>query len=153
MRKINKKVTFDDLMPLITAKLGTEGIVRILSMGNSMYPLFSHKRDQVFLEQIDISNLKKYDMILYQRDSGQYVLHRIVGIGEKGFILRGDAQTVNEYPIREDQVIAKVSGFVRKGREHSCDEALYRLYVLVWTHIVLLRRIYRKGKFILRKIV
>lgn len=102
MRKINKKVTFDDLMPLITAKLGTEGIVRILSMGNSMYPLFSHKRDQVFLEQIDISNLKKYDMILYQRDSGQYVLHRIVGIGEKGFILRGDAQTVNEYPIRED---------------------------------------------------
>ena len=56
MRKINKKVTFDDLMPLITAKLGTEGIVRILSMGNSMYPLFSHKRDQVFLEQIDISN-------------------------------------------------------------------------------------------------
>lgn len=152
MQKINKKVTFDSLMPLITAKLGSEGIVRILSMGNSMYPLFSHKRDQVFLERTDTGNLKKYDMILYQRDNGQYVLHRIVGVGEKGFILRGDAQTVNEYPIRENQIIAKVSGFARKGKEHTCDEMSYRFYVYLWTHTVLLRRIYRKGKCILAKI-
>ena len=153
MQKSSQSVTFDSMMGVIREKLSGGGDVLISASGNSMYPLFRHQKDQVRLSQAEREQLKKYDMILYQRDSGQYVLHRIVGIGEKGFILRGDAETVNEYPIREDQVIAKVSGFVRKGREHSCDEALYRLYVLVWTHTVLLRRIYRKGKSILGKIV
>lgn len=151
MQKSSQSVAFDSMMEVISEKLSVGGDVLISASGNSMYPLFRHQKDQVRLSKAE-GTLKKYDMILYRRDNGQYVLHRIVGIGANGFILRGDAQTVNEYPVREDQVIAKVSGFVRKGKEYTCNEMLYRLYVYLWTHTVLLRRIYRKGKCVLAKI-
>lgn len=151
MQKNSQSVAFDSMMEIINEKLSAGGDVLISASGNSMYPLFRHQKDQVRLSRVE-RTLKKYDMILYKRDNGQYVLHRIVGVGEEGFILRGDAQTVNEYPIRENQIIAKVSGFARKGKEHTCDEMSYRFYVYLWTHTVLLRRIYRKGKCILAKI-
>lgn len=151
MQKNSQSVAFDSMMEVISEKLSVGGDVLISASGDSMYPLFRHQKDQVRLSRVE-RTLKKYDMILYRRDNGQYVLHRIVGVGEEGFILRGDAQTVNEYPIRENQIIAKVSGFARKGKEHTCDEMSYRFYVYLWTHTVLLRRIYRKGKCILAKI-
>lgn len=153
MQKSSQSVTFDSMMGVIREKLSGGGDVLISASGTSMYPLFRHQKDQVRLSQAERQQLKKYDMILYQRDSGQYVLHRIVGIGEKGFILRGDAQTVNEYPIREEQVIAKVSGFLRNGKEYTCEYFPYRLYVYLWTNSVLLRKILGKCKRLMWRIV
>lgn len=153
MEKINQKVMFDTLMPLIREKLEAEGAVGILSMGNSMYPLFRHQKDQVCLRSAEEEALKKYDMILYQRENGQYVLHRIVGIGEKGFVLRGDGQVVNEYPIRAEQVIAKVVRFTRNGKEYTCSHPGYRVYVFVWTHTVMLRKVWRKAKNLLWRVI
>ena len=87
MLKNKYTVEFDSLMEIIETKLSQGSEVIILATGNSMMPLFKHKRDQVCL--IKERNLKKYDMILYRRLNGQYVLHRIVGKNSDGFILRG----------------------------------------------------------------
>lgn len=152
MQKINREVEFAVLMQLIEEKLSMDGEVNILATGNSMYPLFRHKKDQVLLGRAEAGNLKKYDMILYRRDSGQYVLHRIVGEGKDGYVLRGDHQIQDEYPVRPDQVIAKVRSFCRNGRQVSCGDRGYRIYVQVWMHTVLLRRAAARGKNLLRKL-
>ncbi len=151
MQKIHKEVEFAVLMQLIGEKLSMNGEVNILTTGNSMYPLFRHKKDQVLLGRAKTGDLKKYDMILYRRDSGQYVLHRIVGEGKDGYVLRGDNQIWNEYPVRPDQVIAKVKRFSRNGRQVSCENIGYRIYVQFWTHTVLLRRAAARGKSLLKR--
>jgi len=153
LQKINKEVEFAALMQLIEEKLSMDGEVNILATGNSMYPLFRHKRDQVLLGRAETGKLKKYDMILYRRDSGQYVLHRIVGEKKDGYVLRGDHQLWDEYPVRPDQVIAKVRSFSRNGRQTSCEDMGYRIYVQVWTHTVLLRRAAARGKSLLRRLL
>jgi hypothetical protein len=42
---------------------------------------------------------KKYDVIFYRRENGQYVLHRIIKIKKDGYVCRGDNQTAKEYPV------------------------------------------------------
>lgn len=153
MRKDSQNVAFDSMMEVIKEKFSFGGEVIISATGNSMYPLFRHQKDRVCLRSAEGEALKKYDMILYQRENGQYVLHRIVGSGEKGFVLRGDGQAVNEYPVRAEQVIAKVARFTRNGKEYTCSHPGYRVYVYVWTHTVMLRKVWRKGKNFLWRVV
>lgn len=142
LQKNKKNATIEELMPLISEKLNAGGSVRLHSTGMSMYPLFQHMRDEVVLESAEGRSLKKYDMILYHRDNGQYVLHRIVGHDREGYILRGDAQYVNESPVRPDQVVACVTRFWRKGREHTSGELGYRLYAALWVNSFPVRRIF-----------
>ena len=146
-------VKLDDMMPIIKEKLDLGGKVTILSTGNSMYPLFKHKRDQVTLERLPQEGAALYDMILYQRDDKRYVLHRIVGEGTEGFILRGDAQIINEYPIRKDQIIARVTSFQRKGKEVSCTDRGYLNYVWFWIHTYPVRKLYRRVRSLAGRII
>jgi phage repressor protein C with HTH and peptisase S24 domain len=140
-------VEFDSLMEIIETKLSQGSEVIILATGNSMMPLFKHKRDQVCL--IKERNLKKYDMILYRRLNGQYVLHRIVGKNSDGFILRGDNQLENEYSIQLEQVIAKVISFKRKGKDYRCTNLIYSCYARVWVNTCWLRHLILKIKVVL----
>lgn len=140
MENQKREVQLDALMPVIKEKLNLGAEVSIISSGNSMYPLFRDKQDVVCLEQIT-EEVKKYDMVLYQREKGKYVLHRIVGIGADGYILRGDHQYVNEYPITAEQLIAKVGSFQRNGRQVNCEKSIcYRIYARVWVNTSFLRR-------------
>lgn len=147
MLKNKFTVEFNDLMEVMEDKLSHGSEVIILATGNSMMPLFKHKRDQVCLSRE--TNLKKYDMILYRRLNGQYVLHRIVGKNSDGFILRGDNQLENEYSIKPEQVIAKVTGFKRKGKDYRCTNFLYHCYVQAWVHTCWVRRLILKIKIVL----
>ncbi len=135
-----QRVDFHSLMPLISAKLEQEGKVKIPAQGNSMFPLFRHGRDQVILEMCSPCNVKKYDMILYCRPNGQYVLHRVVGVKKDGYILRGDGQLWNEYPVRPEWIIARVGAFRRGARSYTCACCGYRVYAVVWTDTVWVRR-------------
>lgn len=137
----NKQEVFlDTLMPIIREKLDMGANVTLGASGNSMYPLFRHRKDTVCLEKVDGREVRKYDMILFQRPEGSYVLHRIVGVGAEGYILRGDHQYQNEYPVKPEQVIAKVVSFVRDGREISCRSIRYKMYAVVWVNTLSLRR-------------
>lgn len=136
--KNKKEVQLDELMPVIIEKLEAGGEVHISSSGNSMYPLFRHRKDTVCLKK---GSIKKYDMILYKRDDGKYVLHRIVGIKNNCYVLRGDHQLYNEYPIRDNQVIAKVISFCRNNKQVNCHNIWYQIYVFVWVHTMTLRKI------------
>lgn len=152
MQKIKQEVEFETLIGIIEEKLRMGGEVNILATGNSMYPLFRHKEDQVCLRKAEPDQLKKYDMVLYRRTKGKYVLHRIVGSGEEGYILRGDGQIRDEYPVKPEQIIARVESFCRNGKIVTCEDIRYRFYAPVWVHTVFLRRMSERGKNYLRRI-
>lgn len=141
MLKNRKEVSLNVLMPVIREKLEAGGEVNLPASGNSMYPLFRHRQDTVRLKKAESGSLRKYDMILYQRDNGKYILHRIIGIGEQGFVLRGDNQYQKEYPVREEQVIARVCSFCRGEREVSCGSFFYRMYAVIRVETAPLRSV------------
>jgi hypothetical protein len=60
--------------------------------------------------------VEKGDVILFRRRNGQYVLHRIVAIGDDGILsLLGDAQILPE-PVHPSQIRAVVTQ-VRRGEK------------------------------------
>lgn len=55
----------------------------------SMLPLICPQCDVVLLNR-DTSQIGRYDVILYKRNNGKYILYRILGKNEDGYILCGD---------------------------------------------------------------
>lgn len=140
MGNINKKkISLDEIYPVIKEKIENGGTVQLPITGTSMLPLLVWGRDTV--ELIKCENPQKYDIIFYRRDDRSFVLHRIVGKDEKGFILCGDNQVQKEYGINESHIIAVVKSITRKGKSFSVDKFSYKLYVRLWTLILPFRNI------------
>lgn len=135
-------VRLEQMMPLIRERLSNGESVRFTPQGTSMRPMILGGRDQVILSPLP-ERLKKFDLPLYQRDNGQYVLHRIVKAG-KDFTCIGDGQFIYEPGVRQDQMLALATGFVRKGKTRSTDCFSYWLYCRLWHYSRPLR------KFLLR---
>lgn len=117
-------------MPLIREKLAEGKCVTFYPRGISMLPMLRQGKDSVTLAPIN-GTLKKYDVPLYQRDNGSYVLHRIVEVGET-YTCVGDNQFDMEPGLRHEQMIAVVSSFTRDGHTIYITDMGYRLYCRVW---------------------
>ena len=131
MDSLHKKdLRLEQLMPLIREQLAQGKPVRFAPRGISMLPMLRQGRDKVVLAPA-AGKLKKYDIPLYQRDDGHFVLHRIVGVGET-YTCIGDNQYELEYGIRQDQIIAVVVAFTRDEKEIPVTNLAYRLYSRVW---------------------
>ena len=132
----------EELMPLIRESLAQGKTVRLTPKGTSMLPMLRPDRDSVELSPIT-GRLRKYDLPLYQRRDGSFVLHRIVRVGEN-YTCRGDHQYVDELGIEQTQLIALVTAFVRSGKLHRVDSLPYQLYCRLWVGSCGLRRFVRR---------
>ncbi len=132
----------ETLMPLILERLNAGHSVTFSPMGTSMLPMLRQKKDTVTLSPIR-GKLKKYDLPLYQRASGKYVLHRIVAAGET-YTCIGDHQYIFETGLTPDRMIGVVTAFTRSGKHHSVNELGYKFYCRFWHHTRLFRRICRR---------
>ena len=125
------------LMPKLLALLEETDNVPLVISGSSMTPFLIHRRDTVYLSKVR-RPLKKGDMILFRRDSGDYILHRILR-AEKGiYTLIGDAQNRTE-PVREDQVLALVTAVRRKGKFLKESDFRWLFFEKVWLRMIPLR--------------
>lgn len=88
--------------------------VSMIISGSSMAPFLIHARDHICLERPS-GELRKGDMVFYQRSNGEYVMHRIYNVKKEEYYLIGDAQTVIEGPIQREQIFAVVTKVKRKG--------------------------------------
>lgn len=132
-------IPMEDLTELLSLQMESGGVARLVVTGSSMYPTLRHRKDTVFLKPIS-KPLNRGDLILYRRNNGQYVLHRIVSKPKNGaFICCGDNQWQKE-PVTESQVIAVTDGFVRKGKSYGEDHFGYRAWVWVWLLLFPFRR-------------
>ena len=118
--------------------------VRFAPQGISMWPMLRQGIDTVVISPLP-QTLKKYDLPLYRRDDGSYVLHRIVKTGET-YTCAGDNQKKLESGVRRDQMIALVTGFYRGDKYHSVNEPGYRLYCRLCHYTRSLRYYYGKLK-------
>ena len=130
-------------MPLIREQLAQGKNVRFSPRGTSMLPMLRQGIDKVVLSPVP-GKLKKYDLPLYRRENGQYVLHRIVEAGDT-YTCLGDNQFDKEPGLRQEQMIALVTAFTRGDREFSVTDWRYRLYCRLWYHSRHIRRFYRRA--------
>ena len=143
-------VGMDELVPIFKEQLSCGRSVRFSPKGTSMLPMLREGKDTVTLSSPPYS-LKKYDIPLYRRDDGKYVLHRVVAVDDH-YTCIGDNQFIYEANIRPDQIVAVVTAFSRGEKEHSTCEFGYRLYCRFWHHSRALRHFWRRGCGKLRRI-
>lgn len=143
---MSKAVAIDDVIDLLKEKLSLGGSITFTPNGTSMLPMLRDGKDVVTLRKPE-GKLKKYDVPLYKRDNGGYVLHRIVGFDPDGnYIMCGDNQFALEYGITDKHIIAIMTSFKRKGKSYTTDSFSYKLYVRFHYHTRYIRRYYRAIK-------
>ena len=117
-------------MPLMQESLAAGKHVTFGPKGTSMLPMLHPGVDQVTLSPLP-ERLKKYDLPLYRRAGGQYVLHRVIRAGET-YTCCGDHQYLPEPGLHRDQMIAVVTAFTHRGKQISVEHPLYRIYARFW---------------------
>lgn len=113
--------------------------VSLLIAGNSMSPFLVHERDYIFFKKPE-KPLKKGDMVFFQRDTGEYVMHRIYRVKNKKYYIVGDAQTIIEGPVREEQIFAKIISVKRKNKQIGPGNFWWEFFEHFWINVIPLRK-------------
>jgi len=116
----------EDVMPLISEGLMSGHCITFSPKGHSMLPLLREGKDTVTLSSIE-GEIKKYDICLYQRRDGKYILHRVVKTGDS-YTCLGDNQYVLEGGLKREQFIAVVTEFTRDGNQIPITSLGYKIY-------------------------
>lgn len=148
--KENTSVHLADLLPLIKESLSAGQKVKFIPYGTSMLPMIRQGVDSVTLAPAP-ERLKKYDIPLYIRDDGSFVLHRVVKVGES-YTCVGDNQFIFEKGIEKDQIVAVLVEFERDGKIHTVSESGYKLYCRFWHFSRPIRRLWRRTMGMARKV-
>lgn len=107
-------IRVEDFYPLILEAFENEKTFTFPIHGTSMQPLL-HTNDLVILEKI--ATLKKGDIVLFRRENGQFVLHRLRRIKKDSYTFVGDHQVKEEKGIQFNQCIGKVIAYKKQGKE------------------------------------
>lgn len=108
-------------------------------VGSSMSPFLIHDRDLITFKAPE-RELKKGDMVFFQRESGQYVMHRIYAVKPDGYYMVGDAQAEIEGPIRREQIFAVIIKVRRKGKWMEPGDFWWNFFERVWINIIPVRK-------------
>ena len=138
-----KITSADNLIPVFCDCIKKGQSVRFSPKGVSMLPFIREGKDSVVISPIS-EKLEKYDVVLYKRDNGQYVLHRITEIGDS-YTLMGDNQFVKETGILPEQIIAVMTSFQRGSKMYSKNNIVYKMYCRLWHHSRRVRRFIKRG--------
>ena len=133
MENGEEEISADVWIPELIKDMEKGMEVKLSPNGGSMLPFIVGGRDEVFLVLPD--RLKRGDVVLYRRNTGKYVLHRIHHIHKKEreqFYLIGDSQVEIEGPLEREQMIGVAESFIRKGKHFSKNHIGYRIWYKMW---------------------
>ncbi len=145
-----QEIALEAAMPMIRSCLAKGQSVTFRPKGTSMLPMLRQGMDSITLSSAP-ERLKKYDLPLYQRTDGSFVLHRVVAVGQT-YTCIGDNQTVLEHGIAPGQIIGVVTEFTRGNKRWTVDQRAYRAYCRFWHYTRPVRRGYRGLKGILHRL-
>ena len=146
MNKLGTREYIDILRTVIDE--GKEVNMRVL--GSSMAPFVVHERDTIYFKRPE-RELKKGDIAFFQRNNGQYVVHRIYKIKGDEYYFVGDNQTLIEGPIEKGQIFATVTRVIRKGKEIRPGDPWWLFFQKIWINMIPLRRITIKAYGLIRR--
>ena len=138
---MSEKISLNEMAPLIRETLEKNGEVPFISAGRSMLPVIRDRKDAVTLVKPK-REIKPGDIVFYQRDNGQFILHRVMFVNSDKYVMRGDNQWDNEYNIRRDQIIGVLKCFERNGKIHNVTDRDYLMYVKLLPLIRFFRKTY-----------
>lgn len=125
-------------------KLLSEGnTVQIKPKGWSMYPMI-RPGDEAVIAPVNAGKLKRGDVVLFRREGGILVLHRIWKVSEKGLFLVGDNQVEVEGPVKREQIRGRLTAFIRKGKMISVRNPAYRVLTSLWLRLRPIRNIIKR---------
>lgn len=104
-----------------------------------MRPMLKQNRDLVTIRPVS-GRLKKYDVPLYRKKGGGYLLHRIIAVTENGYVIRGDNTYKKELDVTDNDIVGVLTAFKRKGKDYTVESKGYRLYARVWNFLYPLRK-------------
>lgn len=121
----------EEALPLIEAAFSEGAPFRFFQRGKSMLPMLREGIDSVQLVSPSVKAPKKGDVIFYRRDSGEFILHRIVAAssGGKRFDTCGDNQTIPERNVKAESVIGVLEGYYKGEKWVAADDKDYKKYV------------------------
>ena len=134
------RMPMESLAQVIMLQLENGQKANLTVTGYSMMPMLRQYRDAVQLKPTE-GQLQPGEIALYKRDSGQYVLHRVIRLTQEGYLFCGDNQAELE-PVRQDQLIAVVTGYLKKGKPCSLETVGYRLYCFGCVKLFGIRKYY-----------
>lgn len=131
-------------------ELSEKGVLIYTTTGRSMRPFLRSGEDLVQIEAKKAERFHKYDVVLYRRPCGKYVLHRIVKVLPDSYVICGDNCWQLEKGITDSQILGVLTAVIRKGEKLDVNTPGYRLKVKLWCALYLPRAafIYTRGKCI-----
>lgn len=123
-------------------ELQQRGVLIYTTKGRSMRPFLRSGADLFQVVRKTGDRCRKYDAVLYRRDNGQYVLHRVVKVCHDSYTLCGDNTWQMESGIREDQILGILTAVIRSGRKIDVSRPGYCIAVGLWWAIYPLRAVF-----------
>lgn len=146
---IEKSVDIDEFVSMLREVTEEGKEVSMMVSGNSMSPFLINHRDYIKFKKAD-TDLHRGDMVFYQRENGQYVMHRVWKCCSDGYYIVGDNQTFIEGPIAKEKIFGLVTMVNRKGKWIGPGDFWWEFFAKVWIRMISLRpivgRIYAKIK-------
>lgn len=124
---MRETVALADLYPLIADVIAGGSSFRLYPRGKSMEPMLCEGRDSVLLGSVD--TIEVGDVLLYRRENGAFVLHRLIERRGGTLTMCGDNQRELEFGITERQVLAKVVGYYAGEEYRALDSDEYQKYM------------------------
>lgn len=145
MNEFNE-IGLTEMWPVMEEQINAGKSVCFRPGGISMLPLIRPGVDTVLIKKAP-DKLKKYDLALYRRKNGTFVLHRVVGVKNGTYTMRGDNQNVLERNIEREQILAAAIGMNKNGEYISFSGVKYWIYCRIRHFRQGLSRIKRVLKF------
>lgn len=144
-----------DTLPVLLETIESGASFRMITAGTSMLPLLRDRMDTVVLKKPCLP-LKKYDIPLYRRSDGHFVLHRVMNVcrdtSAVSYTMCGDNQLYFEPGVAQESVIAIVDYIVRDGKTIKTNSLIYKFYVFFWCRCFFIRFCVIKFKRIFKRI-
>jgi hypothetical protein rflaF_17574 len=154
---LDKQVKLSDIYDVMVEMLESGGTVNFNPNGTSMLPTIMNHGDRVIIKKPN-RKLKKYELPLYRRDDGNFVLHRVVRVYDDSYGMCGDNQWTIEKGITDKHIVGLVTTIYRKGKAIDVEKnKLYKFYVRIWVNIMPIRHYlfggFNKVKRIIKRII
>ena len=95
-----------------------------------MWPTLKNRKQSVVVKT-KTERLKRFDVALYLRPEGTFVLHRVMDKTDNGYIMCGDSQLTKE-SVKEENVFGVMIGFYRGEKYIEVTDPDYIKEVETW---------------------
>ena len=140
-----EKIPMKELVPVIREVIESGGEFNLFTRGTSMRPTIREGVHSVMLGAPD--KIKVGDILLYERENGDFVLHRLVRARGDKLTMCGDNQFILEKGVLRSSVVAKVTAILQGENTEEVNKSLhFRLKLAT-------KRTVRRAKSVARRVI